>query len=579
MILEKTHMPKATQTAPDPIIHFLTLISRLSEAKSRGRKPLTAEQIRERVESLPVKVRESARAVLEIGNASQKKAKDSLAQAIMRVRQDVRALVEESLDESLQDFNRARWDRALGHFDRAAAILELIPDKQASFLRSVFVILREMTLAQQKHIEKGDVEALDQAVKHLSRAYRLAQDLRGTLPAEQRSADLERMLVGLQVQCHYTERALASRRNDQREAQRLDAEFTLLVRDVQSRLGPADEMLPTLVAVHALPEGISSFQRSAAAAGAFDFAAAQQHAARAHAALRSFSEAFRKEDGNVLLAPMNEFFACILQALDVHEFTLRMVSAALQGKMAKSDMALLRDSGQRLQEAAERMAALKNRVPGGFADTVENASGLFNALKERLTNIAVAGNLAGGARPGELAGSFDHAAAGYQFLEEPCRRLLADHPDPGRNVFIMTPYHKAVAKVIEALESALREAGMNPLRADGKNYLKDRNLWHNVCVYMLCCGSGVAVLENQARREFNPNVALEYGFMRALDKRVLLLTEKNFKAIRADIGGIVRESFDGRRPNSVVTAVGRWLRDFEKSATPPKAASSRNRTR
>ena len=63
--------------------------------------------------------------------------------------------------------------------------------------------------------------------------------------------------------------------------------------------------------------------------------------------------------------------------------------------------------------------------------------------------------------------------------------------------------------------------------------------------------------------------------MRALDKRVLLLTEKNFKAIRADIGGIVRESFDAGRPNSVVTAVGRWLRDFEKPVAARKAASSK----
>jgi hypothetical protein len=173
-----------------------------------------------------------------------------------------------------------------------------------------------------------------------------------------------------------------------------------------------------------------------------------------------------------------------------------------------------------------------------------------------------------------LTGSFEHAAAGYQFLEEPCRRLLEDHPDPARNVFIMTPYHKAVAKIIEALEETLREVGLNPLRADGKNYLKDRNLWHNVCVYMLCCGTGVAVLETHARREFNPNVALEYGFMRALDKRVLLLTEKNFKAIRADIGGVVRESFDARRPQSVAAAVRRWLRDFERPAPPRKTQRS-----
>ena len=92
--------------------------------------------------------------------------------------------------------------------------------------------------------------------------------------------------------------------------------------------------------------------------------------------------------------------------------------------------------------------------------------------------------------------------------------------------------------------------------------------------------AGVAVLEGQVRREFNPNVALEYGFMRALDKRVLLLTEKNFKEIRADIGGVVRESFDARQPKSIAKAVGRWIRDLEKPApSGKKPAASRKQAR
>lgn len=573
-------MTAATKTASDPIIHFLTLITQLSEPKSRSRKTLTDGQIRELVESLPGKVRESARAVLEIGDAPQKKAKGALAQAILRARLDVLALIEDYLDALMKDFNLARWDRALGHLDKGMTILKLVPGKRSAFFYSLFDILREMILAQQKHMEKGDEVALKQAVEHLNRANRLAQELGTVLSAEGHNADFERMLVGLQVQRHFMERGLASRRNDERETQRLDAEFALLIREIQSRLGPADEMLPMLVAIHALPEGTSHFQRSAAAIGAFDFEAAQQHAARAQAALRSFSNVYRKSDENVLFAPMNEFFVCMLEALEVHELTLRMVSLALQGKVAKTDVASLRDSGKRLQNAADRMTALKQRLPPGFAVNVENVSGLFGFLKERLNNLAAVSKAAEARQAGDLTGSFEHAVAGYQFLEEPCRRLLKEHPDPAHNVFIMTPYHKALAKVIEALEEALRKAGLNPLRADGKNYLKDRNLWHNVCVYMLCCGAGVAVLENQARREFNPNVALEYGFMRALDKRVLLLTEKNFKSIRADIGGVVRESFDARRPQTVGAAVGRWLRDFEKSASPRKAkAPSKKRSR
>jgi hypothetical protein len=60
-------------------------------------------------------------------------------------------------------------------------------------------------------------------------------------------------------------------------------------------------------------------------------------------------------------------------------------------------------------------------------------------------------------------------------------------------------------------------------------YPKDRDLWNNACIYMICCKFGVAILETISEQEYNPNVALEYGFMRALDKRVLFLADKGFQ--------------------------------------------------
>ena len=74
-------------------------------------------------------------------------------------------------------------------------------------------------------------------------------------------------------------------------------------------------------------------------------------------------------------------------------------------------------------------------------------------------------------------------------------------------------------------------------------------------------GVRVAVLENIIADEFNPNVALEYGFMRALGKPTLLLKERRLKP-RADILGTVWHEFDIldiRR--SVTAALGKWLDD------------------
>jgi hypothetical protein len=94
-------------------------------------------------------------------------------------------------------------------------------------------------------------------------------------------------------------------------------------------------------------------------------------------------------------------------------------------------------------------------------------------------------------------------------------------------------------------------------------YPSDDQLWKNVCVYMLCCKYGVAVLEDRAKDEFNPNVALEYGFMRALDKRALLLTDRGFRNLRADIVGTLREEFDiTDLAGTLAAPIERWIRSL-----------------
>jgi hypothetical protein len=136
---------------------------------------------------------------------------------------------------------------------------------------------------------------------------------------------------------------------------------------------------------------------------------------------------------------------------------------------------------------------------------------------------------------------------GYQFLTEQCQSFFVDHPNYDRNVFLMTSFDISSKPLVDLdveLRRVIRKIGLNPVRADDKMYLPDRNLWNNVCLYMLCCGQGIAILEDRARDEFNPNIALEYGFMRGLSKPALLLADKGFRNLRADVFGTLREEFD-----------------------------------
>jgi hypothetical protein len=114
-------------------------------------------------------------------------------------------------------------------------------------------------------------------------------------------------------------------------------------------------------------------------------------------------------------------------------------------------------------------------------------------------------------------------------------------------VFIMTRFatgNRLLEPLDREIRGVLRGHGLNPVRADDRMYLRDRNLWNNVCVYMLCCKYGIAILEDRIKDEFNPNVAIEYGFMRGLNKPTLLLTDVGFRNLRADIIGTLREEFD-----------------------------------
>ena len=161
---------------------------------------------------------------------------------------------------------------------------------------------------------------------------------------------------------------------------------------------------------------------------------------------------------------------------------------------------------------------------------------------------------------------------GYDFLTNECEAFFKDHPHYSRNVFIMTrfvPGNRLLVSLDAELRSVLRAHGLEPVRADDKMYMPDRNLWNNVCVYMVCCKIGIAILEDRIADEFNPNVALEYGFMRGLNKRALLLADTGFRNLRADVIGTLRETFDITDiEGTIKMPVERWLQEIGIASSP-----------
>lgn len=141
--------------------------------------------------------------------------------------------------------------------------------------------------------------------------------------------------------------------------------------------------------------------------------------------------------------------------------------------------------------------------------------------------------------------------------------VMMKFPDPK----VMDPWKvKCLDDVYGAIRDEVDRHGLTACRADKKVYVGDKQLWDNVRVYMEGCKYGIAVLEDHTGDELNPNVALEYGYMRGLRRNVMLLQEHSFKHMRADLIGTLAKEFTITRSHrvnkeSVVNAVASWLVD------------------
>lgn len=111
-------------------------------------------------------------------------------------------------------------------------------------------------------------------------------------------------------------------------------------------------------------------------------------------------------------------------------------------------------------------------------------------------------------------------------------------------VFVMMRYREGEnhAAIEAAITSTLARFGLTARFAKDKAYSDD--LWENVRIYMHTCKYGIAVFEEIDERSFNPNVAMELGYMYALSRRVLLLKDKRMPAMPTDVIGRIYRPFD-----------------------------------
>jgi hypothetical protein len=138
------------------------------------------------------------------------------------------------------------------------------------------------------------------------------------------------------------------------------------------------------------------------------------------------------------------------------------------------------------------------------------------------------------------------ANPGYEGLQPYLDIFSNNHTEYEKNVFIAMRFRsgKQFIEINDAIKSGLAKYGLKGLRSDDKTYPPDGDIWTNVCVYMMGCKLGVCVFEEIDEREFNPNVPLEYGFMRAMNRQVLLLKDIRMPKMPSDMTGKLYRDFD-----------------------------------
>lgn len=138
-----------------------------------------------------------------------------------------------------------------------------------------------------------------------------------------------------------------------------------------------------------------------------------------------------------------------------------------------------------------------------------------------------------------------------------------------KSVFVMTKFpdpnqpgavDAQLAAVILAVRDAIQKCGYVARLASDVQY--HPILWDNVELYLLGCRRGVAIVEDKYLPELNPNVAMEWGWMRGMGRSVLYLVEKDFKKQRADWGGLIESPFEWANPGPAITAaIAGWLKN------------------
>ena len=153
-------------------------------------------------------------------------------------------------------------------------------------------------------------------------------------------------------------------------------------------------------------------------------------------------------------------------------------------------------------------------------------------------------------------------SAKFVDVSKASQKLLEEY-SYDNNVFIMTPYRddSSYKLMIRVIIDELKKCEFEGWIASDKDVHED--LWADTQAFMLACKYGIAVFTEEQesnstqptkkqrgdskqskKKVYNPNVAIELGFMLSRGKEVLILKDKNLDTLPTDMMGKLYGNFD-----------------------------------
>ena len=128
-------------------------------------------------------------------------------------------------------------------------------------------------------------------------------------------------------------------------------------------------------------------------------------------------------------------------------------------------------------------------------------------------------------------------------------------------IFVIMPFREELNKVYEIIKDIFASKGYSAIRADEKEFTND--LWENVRVYLECCNVAVAVFDKNDQDNFNPNVAIEVGYMLSKGNKVCLLKDKKLPKLPSDLISKMYKEYDSDDVEGTLPEqLGLWIRDY-----------------